>query len=64
MKRKIKWLNVLKVVMLMVCISLILKDTYVLITSFASFTLYGFISHVLAWSVSWVIYEDLEGQID
>ncbi|MBO6243612.1 MAG: hypothetical protein J6O41_03475 [Clostridia bacterium] len=67
--KKIKWLNVMKFVMFVFCVSILLHDLYVIsikswITGYqASFTIYGFITFLLLFTISSFLYDDFEEQI-
>lgn len=62
-KKKIKWLNVIKLMLMLFCIGVILHDFYCLTFKFAMFTWLGLGTHILCWLVVGTIYEDFEDQI-
>ena len=61
--RKIKWGNVLKAVVLIGCVVTILCDAYSLVFKLGTFTMYGLITHILAWFIGCNIYDDFEEQL-
>jgi len=68
-KRKIKWLNVIKLIVFIFCVYMILHDVYMLtIHSYITGNMYGwtwigFITFILFFIVAGMIYEDFEEQI-
>lgn len=62
MKKRIKWINVLKLIMFVCCASVILHDAYVLVSSMSGFTYWGVITHVVAWCVAGSIYLEIAEQ--
>lgn len=68
-KLKIKWINVIKLIVFIFCISMILHDMYMLtIGSWVTgnlygWTWYGFLTFILFCTVAGMIYEDFEEQI-
>ena len=69
-KKKIKWINVIKAIVFVFCISMILHDVFMLtIGSWISgnlygWTWYGFITFILFCAIAGMIYEDFEEQIE
>ena len=64
MKKKIKWGNVLKAVVLVACVISILCDACTLIFTVGGFTWFGLCTHILKWVVAGFIYCDLEEQFE
>ncbi len=62
-KRKIKWGNVFKAIILLNCIGLVIHDFYYITIKLYSWTWLGFITFILATVVGIVIYDDFEEQI-
>ena len=69
-KKKIKWINVVKAIVFVFCISMILHDVFMLtIGSWISGNLYGwtwfgFLTFILFCGIAGIIYEDFEEQIE
>lgn len=67
-KRKIKWINVVKAVLFIFCISMILHDIFMVTVygwitgSHHGFTWFGFITFILFFMITGFIYEDFEEQ--
>ncbi len=61
-KKKIKWLNVIKLLLMLFCIGVILHDFYYLVIGYG-FTWLGFGTHILCWLFVSMIYDDFEEQI-
>jgi len=67
---KIKWVNVIKLIVFIFCISMILHDIFMLtIYGWVTGNLYGwtwlgFITFILFCSIAGMIYEDFEEQIE
>lgn len=47
--RKIKWLNIILLILFIISCLVVLKDVVIISTSFKSFTLYGIITNIIAW---------------
>lgn len=66
---KINWLNVIKLIVFIICVSMIIHDLYLLtIYSFITGNLYGWswfglLTFILFCSIADIIYEDFEEQI-
>lgn len=61
-KLKIKWINVIKLSLFLLCISMILHDIYILTISLGSFTWLGFITFILFCAIAEILYQDFEEQ--
>lgn len=69
MKRlKIKWINVIKLILFIFCISMILHDMYMLTLyswftgNSCGFTWFGLLTFILFCSIAGLIYDDFEEQ--
>lgn len=68
-KRKIKWLNVVKAVIFLFCITMILHDVFMLTVGgwitgeLYGWTWLGFITFILFCSIAGMIYDDFEEKI-
>lgn len=62
-KTKIKWGNVVKLIIGLFCIGVILHDFYFLTFKFGCFTWLGLATHIFCWVIVGMIYEDFEEQI-
>lgn len=69
-KLKIKWVNVIKAIIFVFCISMILHDVFMLtfaswITgNFYGWTWFGFLTFILFCTIASMIYEDFEEEIE
>jgi len=63
-KRKIKWGNVIKLIILIGCTVLILHDYYLIIFKLGMFTWFGVATHIFWWIIVYSILEDFEEQIE
>jgi len=63
MRRKIKWINVIKLLIAMLCVGLIIHDTVIVTFTFAGWTWYGFVTFILAFVILGEIYDDFDKQI-
>lgn len=61
--KKIKWGNVLKLIIVAGCILAILHDAYSVAFNLGGFTMFGLLTHILTWLVLDYICEDLEEQV-
>lgn len=62
-KTKIKWGNVVKLIIALFCIGVILHDLYLVTFKFAMFTWLGLGTHIFCWVIVATVYEDFEEQI-
>jgi len=62
-KLKIKWGNVIKLIIGLICIGVILHDFYYLTIKFGCFTWFGLFTNLMCWVIVGMIYEDFEEQI-
>lgn len=62
MKRKIKWGNVIKLLILILCVALVIHDMFVLCFMFAQFTYFGIATYIGALILISLIYEDFYEQ--
>ena len=62
-KHKIKWDNVIKLLIFLFCVGLILHDFYLVAIKFYSWTGIGFATFLLAIITASTIYSDFEDQI-
>lgn len=68
-KKKIKWINVIKAIVFIFCISMILHDVYMLTVAswvtgkLYSWTWFGLLTFILFCSIAGMIYDDFEEQI-
>ncbi len=64
--RKIKWLNVLELLLFFGCLALVIHDSYMLTiyswinSTYVGFTWLGFGLYIVAFMIMGVIYDDLE----
>lgn len=63
-KTKIKWINVIKLVIFAFCISVIIHDLFLITFTGAGWTWLGFITFILFVLLAGAIWEDLEEQAD
>ena len=61
-KIKVKWGNVVKLMILLFCIGLIIHDLICLAFMFGMLTWFGVATHVLCWLIIGTIWEDFEEQ--
>lgn len=60
--KKINWINVLKLVVMLSCISMIIHDSYKLIVGYG-WTWLGFSTFILFWLIAGIIFEDFKDQL-
>ena len=61
--KRIKWVNVIEIIILMMCTVLILSDIYNLMFRSYSFTWFGLITFISVIIQGSIIFEDLENKI-
>ena len=61
-KIKIKWGNVVKLIISLFCIGVILHDFYYLTFKFGMLTWFGVTTHILCWLIVGFVWEDFEEQ--
>lgn len=68
-KRKINWINVIKAVVFIFCISMIIHDIFMLTVygwitgNLYGWSWFGFLTFILFCSIACIIYEDFDEQI-
>ena len=61
--KKIKWINVMELMALILCTAIILHDSYMIMFKSYSFTWFGFITFVFVTIQGSILYEKLEQKI-
>lgn len=61
--KKIKWINVMELITLILCTIIILHDSYMIMFKSYSFTWFGFITFVFVIIQGSIMYEKLEHKI-
>lgn len=62
MKRKIKWGNVIKAIILIGCVWIIGQDILTVLLTYARLTYFGILTHLLSWYVALSILIDFDEQ--